>query len=120
MRFLLLLLLCCAISSAEKYYEYDGEGFLVGWHEDANRPNSTQINFAPIKPAHARFVNGAWTDDNSRVLARESDQNTERTKIQQAKLFLRNYDPGTAMAADVKQAIKSITILLHDMTKENL
>jgi hypothetical protein len=48
------------------YHEYDADGWLIGWHEDANRPNSTTLDYAPIAPSRARFVAGAWVEDASR------------------------------------------------------
>jgi hypothetical protein len=45
------------------YYEYDTTGWLVGWHEDANRTNSTPIDPAPIPGCRARWVDGTWTED---------------------------------------------------------
>ena len=49
-----------------KLYEYDNDGWLVGWHEDVNRPNSTTTDYAPIPPAHARWVDGSWVEDSSK------------------------------------------------------
>lgn len=48
------------------YYEYDASGWLIGWHEDAQRPNSTSISYAPIPPHRARFVVDVWVDDPER------------------------------------------------------
>lgn len=54
--------------SSKLYHEYDADGFLVGWYTAGTpRPNSTEIPFAPIEPWLARFVNGVWVDDRSRV-----------------------------------------------------
>jgi hypothetical protein len=47
-----------------KYYEYDTEGWLIGWHEDANRPNSTSIE-PTVSPAFARWNGSAWLEDSS-------------------------------------------------------
>lgn len=58
-----------------KYYEYDEDGFLIGWYEaESPRANSTELHYNDIPPARARFVNGAWEDDGSRELALETER----------------------------------------------
>jgi hypothetical protein len=53
------------------YYEYDSDGWLVGWHTDAERSNSTAVSYAPIPASRARWVSGAWTEDPSRDQAEQ-------------------------------------------------
>ncbi len=37
-----------------KFYEYNAQGFLVGWYEaPAPRPNSTTVEYSPIPPNRA-------------------------------------------------------------------
>lgn len=55
-------------------YEYDINGWLIGWHEDANRMNSTPTPYAPIHPSRARFVTGTWVEDASREHAQPAEQ----------------------------------------------
>jgi len=47
-----------------KYYEYDTEGWFVGWHEDATRQKWTVIE-PTVSPAFARWNGSAWLEDTS-------------------------------------------------------
>jgi hypothetical protein len=52
------------------FYEYDTDGWLVGWHLDPARPRSTSTDYAPIPPARARWVESiGWTEDVAREAA---------------------------------------------------
>ena len=55
-----------------KFYEYHPlTGFLIGWHEDAARINSTTV--APtVPPSRARWNGEAWIEDASREQAEEA------------------------------------------------
>lgn len=47
-------------------YEYHPlTGFLIGWHEDATRPNSTDVPYGLIPPNRARWDGAKWVDDSS-------------------------------------------------------
>lgn len=48
------------------FYEYNNDGWLIGWHEDSSRQRSTTLGYPPIPPSRARFVAGAWVDDPTR------------------------------------------------------
>lgn len=52
------------------YHEYDADGWLIGWHEDADRPRSTTADPSPIPADCAIWANGAWAHDRSRRDAR--------------------------------------------------
>ena len=52
------------------YHEYDPvSGYLIGWHTDAARPNSTTANPFPIPPGRARWDGSSWVDDAGREQA---------------------------------------------------
>lgn len=69
------------------YYEYDADGWLVGWHEDAERSNSTATSYDPIPAVRARWVTGAWTEDASRETAQAAAiSQAEAIKAVQARL----------------------------------
>ena len=101
-----------------KFYEYDAQGWLVGWYEaETPRPNSTQI--LPLSPvSQSRWVNGAWTIDPSREQQREADALAERTKRQQAIAILKAYNSNTATAAEVRAAVGAQILLLRDIIRE--
>lgn len=97
-----------------KYYEYDARGWLIGWHEDATRPGSTPI--APImRPSRARWNGSAWIADQSREDAQVAAEADTRTRRDQAIALLRAYDPATATAADVRQALAAVIRLLPNL-----
>lgn len=100
-----------------RYYEYDEQGWLIGWHGDANRDRSTAQ--VPPKPAgQARFIEGAWTLDPSREQQREADETAERTKRQQAIAIIKAYNPSTATAAEVRATVGAQNVLLRDIIQE--
>lgn len=45
------------------YYEYDKDGWLIGWHRDPNRPFSTAVPPKNIPPNEARWNGEAWVRD---------------------------------------------------------
>lgn len=53
----------------EIFHEFDVNGWLIGWHNDAGRPRSTPVAPDGIPPVRARFVAGAWVSDASRDIA---------------------------------------------------
>lgn len=69
------------------YYEYDNDGWLLGWHEDPQRPSSTSTTYEPIPSIRARWVNGAWTEDASRE-TQESQAALQRMAVQAVQLLL--------------------------------
>lgn len=95
-------------------YEYDTNGWLVGWHEDAQRPNSTPLDFRPVPPAQARWNGAAWVADSSRQDAQATTDAADRTVRNQALQLLRNYDPATATAADVKNTLAALIRVFRD------
>lgn len=48
-------------------YEYDDDGWLIGWHEDAVRPQSTDV--PPPYGPRSRWNGTAWISDDSRERA---------------------------------------------------
>ena len=101
-----------------KFYEYDAEGWLIGWYEaETPRPNSTQI--LPLSPvSQSRWVNGAWTLDPSREQQREADEQAERTKRQQAIDVLKAFNSNTATLAQTRTAVAAQTLLLRGIIQE--
>jgi hypothetical protein len=101
-----------------KYYEYDLDGWLIGWYDDDERPNSTTEDFAPISPRFARWNGSAWVSDNSKRDAMEQAKITEQTEYEQIIAFLRAYDENTATATEVRVAVGAILTLLQRLIKE--
>lgn len=101
-----------------KFYEYDTEGFLIGWHEDEARPRSTSVDFRPIPGNHARWNGSAWIADTSRAVARDADATAERTRKQQAIAALRAFNPATATNNDIKQAVGHIVLVIKHLVQE--
>jgi hypothetical protein len=95
------------------FYEYDAQGWLIGWHEDAGRPSSTPIDFRPIPPAQARWNGTAWISDPSQAQAQDTATQAAATKQQQTLAALRAFDPATATASDVKNVIAAIIAVLR-------
>jgi hypothetical protein len=120
MRILILLFLFLSLNAAETlFYEYDQDGYLVGTYKaEQARPNSTTLDFRPIKPPEARFVVDRWISDPSKQQQRDTEETQKKTKEQQAKAFLKNYDPDKASNAEVREAVKAILTLLKDIAKE--
>ncbi|MEY2855627.1 MAG: hypothetical protein RL030_2759 [Pseudomonadota bacterium] len=101
-----------------KFYEYDAQGWMVGWHEDASRPNSTQIAPA-VPPNRARWDGSMWVEDARRELAQAAEELDRTTKHEQTIAVLRAFDPTTATAADVHQAVAAlIRLVAHDINSE--
>jgi hypothetical protein len=56
-------------------YEYDDNGWYVGWIDTDNPPpfpstrGKTSTSYCPIEPSYARFVNNYWIEDKSRAEA---------------------------------------------------
>jgi hypothetical protein len=101
-----------------KYYEYDAQGYLVGWYEaETARPFSTPI--LPLSPAtQSRWVNGAWTLDPSREQQQAADELDARTGRQQAVDLVRAYDPDTATPAQVRSTLGATIFLLKSVILE--
>lgn len=101
-----------------KYYEYDNDGWLVGWYEaETPRPNSTQI--PPLFPAsQSRWVNGAWTINPTREQQRDVTEQAERTRVNQAITILKAYNPSTATAAEVRTTLGAAILLLKKTVHE--
>lgn len=91
-----------------KYYEYDAQGWLIGWHEDDTRPNSTPLDFHPIPPAHARWDGVQWTDDPSREIAQQAAEDQTRTLGEAARQTLLAFDRNTATAQEMRDAIAAL------------
>jgi len=102
-----------------KFYEYDAQGWLVGWYEaETPRPNSTPI--LPLFPAsQSRWVNGAWTLDPSREQQRDADAATLRTRRQEALALCDAYNPATATAVQVRQTLGAALQLLRRLMSES-
>lgn len=103
------------------YYEYDANGWLIGWHEDAIRPRSTPLDFRPTPPRRARFVGGAWTDDPGQEQADAAVANAaeaERTLRAQAITFLKGLDFDNATAAQTRQACKALWYLMKQLYRD--
>ena len=91
-----------------KYYEYDAQGFLVGWHEDGTRPNSSPVEPAGIAANRARWDGSAWASDASREMAEETKRTADAADQLNVKAILDAFDPATATAADVRIALKAL------------
>lgn len=102
-----------------RYYDYDNNGWLIGSKERAEqRPNSTPLDFRPIPPHRARFVGGAWTDDPGReqaevVQAQAAAQEAQRRA--QAIALLEGLDFDAATAAQTRQAVRAMWVLLRSI-----
>ncbi len=103
-----------------RFYEYDAQGFLVGSHEDANRPNSTLVDPSAIPPSRARWDNATstWLEDTTRETQLATDDANERTKLQQAIDTCKAYNPSTATAAEVRATLGAALILLRRVFQE--
>lgn len=65
------------------FYEYDAQGWLVGWHEDPVRPLSTSA--APsMPPRQARWNGAAWTSDTSREVSDAGAATIQRRDAERA------------------------------------
>jgi hypothetical protein len=98
-----------------RFYEYDSQGWLVGSHEDANRPSSTPLDFRPIPPARARWDGAQWSEDPAREIANAAQESDQLTQRQQALSLLRAFDHDTATASDVKNAVVAIIRILPNL-----
>lgn len=49
-------------------YEFDADGWLVGWHDDPGRPNSTAVAPLDVPPSTARWNGAKWMEDASRAI----------------------------------------------------
>jgi Mlc titration factor MtfA (ptsG expression regulator) len=98
------------------YHEYDSDGYLVGWHEDAARANSTALAPSGIPSSRARWNGTAWFEDLTRETQRQTAEAQETTKLNQAISAIRTYDPATATANEVRQALGAVIAYLrkHD------
>lgn len=104
------------------YYDYDANGWLIGWHEGEARPNSTPLDYRPIPPRRARFFNGAWTDDPGQEQADAAavqSAEADRTARERAVQFLRSLDFDNATAAQTKTACKALWALIKAMHRED-
>jgi hypothetical protein len=101
-----------------RLYEYDSQGFLVGWHEDANRPSSTTISPVGILGSRAKWNGAAWVEDTSRESQQAADAAAEQTKLQQAIAVCKAYDPATATAAEVRATLGASLFLLRRIMRE--
>lgn len=101
-----------------RYYEYDAQGWLVGWYEaDAARPSSTQM--LPLFPAaHSRWLNGTWTIDATREQQRDAEEVAARTQKQQAIATMKAYNPATATADQVRQTLGAALYLLRSVLSD--
>ena len=100
------------------YYEYDQQGFLVGWHEDANRPSSTSVQPNGVQPSRAKWNGSIWVDDGAREAQQAADAAAEQTKLQQAIAVCKAYDPSTATAAEVRATLGASLFLLRRIMRE--
>jgi hypothetical protein len=50
------------------HYEYDSDGWYIGWHEQEGRERSTPLQ-PPARADRARWNGTAWVDDTSREQA---------------------------------------------------
>lgn len=119
MKTLLLLLLSLTLCAAEKRYEYDAQGWLVGWHEDAARPNSTAVEPVGILPRRARWDGSAWVSDASRETADAEALVLERARLRAAKQRCREFNPDTATAAEVRATLAAALYLLRESLRED-
>lgn len=103
------------------HYDYDANGWLLGWHDGDPRPNSTPLDYQPIPPRRARFNGTYWTDDPAQeqadaaaVQAAES----ERTGRAQAVAYLRGLDFDTATQAQLRTACKAMWTLIKVLHRD--
>ncbi len=102
-----------------KFYDYNAQGFLVGWYEaPAPRPNSTTVEYSPIPPNRARWNGSAWTNDPAQEQAQAAAEAAERAKWQQAVGIAKAYNPATATAAEVRTALGATIYLLRQVIQE--
>lgn len=101
-----------------KLYEYDNDGWLIGWHEDTDRPNSTTAAPEGLAPRRARWNGSAWADDASRETQEAVDDQADRTRAQAAIAKCKAYDPATATAADVRTTLGAALHLIRNVVQE--
>lgn len=101
-----------------RLYEYDSNGWLTGWHEDADRPNSTATAPDGIAPRRARWNGSAWTEDASRETQEAADATAEKTRLQNAITKCKAYDPTTATAAEVRATLGAALYVLRTVVQE--
>ena len=93
------------------HYDYDINGWLIGWHDGDTRPNSTPLPYAPIPPRRARFVAGAWTDDPGQEqadAAAASTEAAERTARQEARAYFRDLDWSKITDPETRKALRHL------------
>jgi len=101
------------------YYEYEeGGGWLIGTHNDAQRPHSTTIAPDGIPPNRARWNGTAWVEDQAREVADEADRQQKATALQQAVSICKAYDPATATAAEVRFTLGAALFILRRIVQE--
>ncbi len=98
------------------FYDYDAQGFYVGWYEGAPRPNSTGVEPAGIQPRYARWNGTAWVSDTSREVAEAAAELQRKQKLQQAKQTLKNFTPGNLTQANT--AIAALILLVAESLRD--
>lgn len=101
-----------------KFYEYDINGWLIGWHEDATRPSSTTVAPDGVPPRRARWNGSAWIEDATRETQDATDGQAERTRRQQAITVLKSYNRDTATATEVRVTLDATIYLLKSIISE--
>lgn len=93
-----------------KYYEYDADGFLVGWY-DASVPRVRSTAVEPTVEC-ARWNGTAWVRDTSQRDSKEAKDTADALTRQQAIARLSSYDPATATASDVRETLAAVILFI--------
>lgn len=95
-------------------YDYDSNGWLVGWRDaPAVVPSSTATDYRPIPPGRARWNGSAWVSDLTReqeTVAKEAAVRDTRQRVDRLRGILadRGIDPEDmilALLADLCRAV---------------
>ena len=97
-----------------KFYEYDINGFLVGWYdEEIQRPNSTAEE-PNVKPNLAKWNGSEWVEDTKKESDDLIQDNIIREKKQQENSTLDYFNPKTATLEDVKSTLAALISYLKN------
>lgn len=99
------------------FHEYDNNGWLVGWHEDAARASSTTVAPA-VPPSRARWDGTTWIDDGTREAQAAAATAVVVAKRAQVLALLRSYDPAATTPANTQQTLAAAIVLLKNLISD--
>lgn len=91
-----------------KYYEYNTNGFLIGWHEDSGRIRSTTIEPVGIEPDKAKWNGSAWVADSSQRDTRNTNKQSKDNSDSNDNSLLETINPTTASNNEIIDAMRAL------------